>query len=622
MKRGANHPRRPSREAPLPPWLVSANHLSDILGVLEYHVPIACSIAPFLPGSVWRVLQKGAEQIFDLEGLFGTTRNRDVYNWQNVRLVGEKKRTRLSHLGIFADLTVPILHDGRVEGLLCAGPFLTREPTREALNEHWAFHGSGPPSAFDTLAVQFVRNALSLVRLDAAELDAYRRLLETLSEALVGEGDCVNASRRVDALRRTLARSPASTMRRVTNLIDPVHNRHWKSNQLYSWDKAELGMEHLPNVVIAVLSQASASNDGDLIDSLIAGHRLRDHCARFAKSLPETLAAPFEEDGAYFLTYIDNKLSRVKSRRVLQTRVQKIVGALQGELKTRVVVGVGRLGGRGEDLPTGARQAALAVQLAVHRELPLLFFEDLAETGERLSGELPSPGVLAQRIIEVFESTAFAELESTMVSYVRSVLAESRGRAAVVRAYVESLLASLMVITERRAQLDARSAQNLRVHAESLIGSAPNSGALLAVLRTTVVNLERITRAPARAHAELKMDRIVRFITDNCHERLTLSRVARQAGLSPNYFSATFKQRFGAGFASVLVDQRLERAKKLLRAGVLPIHRVGNEAGFVSVPHFHKAFRRRFHMTPAQYRAQSENRPDPEEQAMNAKAGG
>ena len=51
-------------------------------------------------------------------------------------------------------------------------------------------------------------------------------------------------------------------------MIDPVRNRHWKNNQLYSWDKAELGMEHMPNVVIAVLSQTPASKDTDLIDSL------------------------------------------------------------------------------------------------------------------------------------------------------------------------------------------------------------------------------------------------------------------------------------------------------------------------------------------------------------------
>jgi AraC-like DNA-binding protein len=569
-----------------------------------------------LPGSVWRVLQEGAENIFDLEGLFGTARNRDAYNWDNVRFVSEKKRTRLSYLGMFADLTVPILRHGKVEGLLCAGPFLTREPTREALNKHWAYHGAGPPSAFDALALQFVRNALSLVQLDSAELDAYRRLLETLSEALVGENDCVKGSRRVDTLRRTLARTPSSTKRRVGNMIDPVHNRHWKNNQLYSWDKAELGMDHMPNVVFALLPQASTSKDTDLIDSLLAGHAVQDHCARFAKSLPDTLAAPYEEDGVYFLTYVDAKLGRSKARRVVQTRVQKIVASLQTELKTRAVVGVGKLGGRGEDLPSGARQAALAVQLAVHRDSPLLFFEDLAETSEGLSGELPSPGVLARRIVEVFENTAFAELESTMASYVRSVLAESRGRAAVVRAYVESLLASLMSITERRAQLDARSARSLRSHTETLLGAAPNSGALLAVLRTTVANLERITRAPAKRHAELKMDRVIRFIAQNCHERLTLESVARQAGLSPNYFSATFKRRFGAGFANVLLEQRLERAKKLLRAGVLSIHRVGSEAGFVSGPHFHRAFRRRYQVTPAQYRAQTEKRPDPADQAM------
>src|SRR3954447_7516314 len=97
-------PRRKVGPGPLPPWLVSANHLADILGVLEYHAPIPCSIAPFLPGSVWQVLQKGYGQIFDLESLFGATRERDRYNWENVRVVGQKKRTRLSHIGIFADL--------------------------------------------------------------------------------------------------------------------------------------------------------------------------------------------------------------------------------------------------------------------------------------------------------------------------------------------------------------------------------------------------------------------------------------------------------------------------------------------------------------------------------------
>ncbi|MBR0841962.1 helix-turn-helix transcriptional regulator [Bradyrhizobium liaoningense] len=86
---------------------------------------------------------------------------------------------------------------------------------------------------------------------------------------------------------------------------------------------------------------------------------------------------------------------------------------------------------------------------------------------------------------------------------------------------------------------------------------------------------------------------------------LTLADLARRHRASPRTIQLLF-ERSGATFSEFLLEQRLLRAARLLRD---PLHRVNKISdlaylsGFNDVSYFHRAFRRRFGMTPSDAKA-------------------
>ncbi|MBR0853756.1 helix-turn-helix transcriptional regulator [Bradyrhizobium liaoningense] len=86
---------------------------------------------------------------------------------------------------------------------------------------------------------------------------------------------------------------------------------------------------------------------------------------------------------------------------------------------------------------------------------------------------------------------------------------------------------------------------------------------------------------------------------------LTLADLARRHRASPRTIQLLFERR-GATFSEFLLEQRLLRAARLLRD---PLHRVSKISdlaylsGFNDVSYFHRAFRRRFGMTPSDAKA-------------------
>ncbi|MCA9707748.1 MAG: AraC family transcriptional regulator, partial [Myxococcales bacterium] len=83
----------------------------------------------------------------------------------------------------------------------------------------------------------------------------------------------------------------------------------------------------------------------------------------------------------------------------------------------------------------------------------------------------------------------------------------------------------------------------------------------------------------------------------------TLESVARAAGMSRSAFSEHFTQTFGRSAMDLLREIRLDRAAQLLRTSELPVQTVAERVGFASRSAFSKAFRARFEIDPAGYRA-------------------
>jgi AraC-like DNA-binding protein len=85
-------------------------------------------------------------------------------------------------------------------------------------------------------------------------------------------------------------------------------------------------------------------------------------------------------------------------------------------------------------------------------------------------------------------------------------------------------------------------------------------------------------------------------------EPLTVSDLARAAGLSPAHFSRRFRDAFGVTPHGYLLTRRLERAAALLRSTDHSVARICVEVGFSSLGSFTTSFTRMFGMSPVAYR--------------------
>jgi AraC-like DNA-binding protein/mannose-6-phosphate isomerase-like protein (cupin superfamily) len=158
----------------------------------------------------------------------------------------------------------------------------------------------------------------------------------------------------------------------------------------------------------------------------------------------------------------------------------------------------------------------------------------------------------------------------------------------------------------REAEADFR-----RLWAESQ-QERPGSAALMAaLLRCILIEFaRRCEETPgARPARSLRTDsgiqRAILYVDHHFREPLTLAEVAAQAHLSANYFSERFRAFTGTSFQAYLQQRRLRFARSLLAATGIGVTEACHAAGFNSVSHFGRAYRRRYGQAPSASRAVS-----------------
>jgi AraC-like DNA-binding protein len=84
----------------------------------------------------------------------------------------------------------------------------------------------------------------------------------------------------------------------------------------------------------------------------------------------------------------------------------------------------------------------------------------------------------------------------------------------------------------------------------------------------------------------------------------SVSGLARLAGLSPAYFSTTWRRQFGVSPQDDLIQARLDRACQLLANSELSITRVAQACGFADPLYFSRLFRKRIGRSPRDFARQ------------------
>lgn len=94
----------------------------------------------------------------------------------------------------------------------------------------------------------------------------------------------------------------------------------------------------------------------------------------------------------------------------------------------------------------------------------------------------------------------------------------------------------------------------------------------------------------------------VLFVDRHFRDPITLADAAARAHLSPNWFSERFRQHTGMAFQEYLQASRLRFARSLLASTSLSVTEVCHAAGFGSLSHFGRAYRRRYGTAPSRSR--------------------
>lgn len=118
-----------------------------------------------------------------------------------------------------------------------------------------------------------------------------------------------------------------------------------------------------------------------------------------------------------------------------------------------------------------------------------------------------------------------------------------------------------------------------------------------------------IARRVSREGRSIEDSAIIRsaivYIKDHYREKITLHDAAANARLSDAYFSHIFSHVMGVSFSAYLKNVRLNAACELLNSTNLSIKEICFSSGFRDPNYFSDSFRQRFGVSPREYREMS-----------------
>lgn len=101
--------------------------------------------------------------------------------------------------------------------------------------------------------------------------------------------------------------------------------------------------------------------------------------------------------------------------------------------------------------------------------------------------------------------------------------------------------------------------------------------------------------------------KVKRRIHENLADDLTVTGLAEQYYVTPNYLSRLFKRVTGEGCNEYIVRKRIEQAKSLLATTTLKVGEISIMVGYHDMNYFSLAFKKHIGVSPVKYREQIQN---------------
>ncbi len=100
-----------------------------------------------------------------------------------------------------------------------------------------------------------------------------------------------------------------------------------------------------------------------------------------------------------------------------------------------------------------------------------------------------------------------------------------------------------------------------------------------------------------------ELDRISELIRDRLEDNLTLEELSEVSGFSRYQLIRLFRKHYGLPPHAWQLDQRIRRARQLLKQSNASLGEIAQQLGFADQAHFQRHFRQRTALTPGQFQA-------------------
>ena len=98
------------------------------------------------------------------------------------------------------------------------------------------------------------------------------------------------------------------------------------------------------------------------------------------------------------------------------------------------------------------------------------------------------------------------------------------------------------------------------------------------------------------------VERIRQYIDMHIQEDLSVEKLSQLAYMSQNHLTRTFKKKYGMTVIDYMIEHRLALAENLLKETNKTVTMIADEVGYFDYVYFSKLFKKRFGVTPREYR--------------------